>query len=246
MSPEQRREMIVAAAVPLLVEHGAAVSTLQIAKAAGIGEATVFRAFADKDELLRACVAAVLRNDQVLAELDDVPLDQPLADRLVEAAATLRAYLDRMGAVIGAVHAAGGRRLERRGLGEVPPSRGGRAPDDSTRGRDEPARGRDDSTPGREEPARGDVPPGDVPPGRGEHVLAGGRSESAARTRAAVIRLLEPDREHLRLPVEQVATVFLGLLVPRRGMGGGDVDTPIEMLVDILLHGAAIPEGVTR
>src|SRR5690348_11660248 len=112
MSAEQRREMIVTAALPLLVEYGATVSTAQIAKAAGIGEATIFRAFADKDELLGACVAAALRNDHVLAELDAVPLDQPLAARLTEAAATLYAYLERMGAVIGAVHAAG-RRSER-------------------------------------------------------------------------------------------------------------------------------------
>jgi AcrR family transcriptional regulator len=104
MSTESRREMIVSAALPLLIEHGAGVTTLQIAKAAGIGEATIFRAFADKDELLNTCVAAALRNDQVLAELDAVPLDQPLAARLIEAAATLHAYLDRMGTVIGAVH----------------------------------------------------------------------------------------------------------------------------------------------
>lgn len=62
MSPDERREMIVAAALPLLVEHGAVVSTAQIAKAAGIGEATIFRSFADKNELLDACVAAALRS----------------------------------------------------------------------------------------------------------------------------------------------------------------------------------------
>lgn len=104
MTPEYRREMIVAAALPLLIEHGAAVTTQQIAKAAGIGEATIFRVFADKDQLLEACVAAALKNDHVLAELDAVPLDQPLASRLTEAAATLHAYLQRMGAVIAAVH----------------------------------------------------------------------------------------------------------------------------------------------
>jgi AcrR family transcriptional regulator len=107
MTTEQRRDMIVAAALPLLVEYGPAVTTLQIARAAGIGEATVFRAFADKDELLHACVTAALRNDHVLAELDAVPLDQPLTARLTEAADTLHTYLARMGAVIGAVHSAG-------------------------------------------------------------------------------------------------------------------------------------------
>ena len=185
MSPEDRREMIVAAALPLLVEQGAAVSTLQIAKAAGIGEATIFRAFADKDELLDACVATALRNDHVLAELDAVPLDQPLAARLGEAAATLHAYLARIGAVIGAVHAAG-----RRGERGAPGDRG----------------------------------------------ATGDRENATARTRQAVIRLLEPDRAALRLPVEQLAVVFIGMLFGRRGAPGG-IETPIETLVDVFLHG---------
>lgn len=185
MSPDERREMIVAAALPLLVEHGAAVSTAQIAKAAGIGEATIFRAFADKDELLDACVAAALRNDHVLAELDAVPLDQPLAARLTEAATTLHAYLERMGAVIGAVHAAG-----RRGERGVPRDRTG----------------------------------------------TGDRANATEHTRQAVIRLLEPDRATLRLSVEDLAVVFLGMLFGRRGAPAGDI--PIETLVDVFLHGA--------
>ena len=53
MSPEDRRQMIVRAVLPLVVEHGAAVTTSQIARAAGICEGTVFRAFKDKDELLQ-------------------------------------------------------------------------------------------------------------------------------------------------------------------------------------------------
>jgi len=196
MSPDERREMIVAAALPLLVEHGAAVSTLQIAKAAGIGEATIFRAFTDKDELLAACVAAALRNDHVLAALDAVPLDQPLAARLAEAAATLHAYLERMGAVIGAVQA--GRRGERG------------APRDRTG--------------------------------------SGDRANAAEHTRQAVVRLLEPDRAALRLPVEELAVVFLGLLFGRRGAPGGELT--IETLVDVFLHGvvdrqALIPTGET-
>jgi AcrR family transcriptional regulator len=190
MSPDERRQMIVAAALPLLVEHGAAVSTQQIAKAAGIGEATIFRAFADKDELLDACVAAVLRNEHVLAELDAVPLDQPLAVRLTEAAATLHAYLERMGAVIGAVHAAG-----RRG------ERGG--PRDRT---------------------------------ATDRTATGDRADATEHTRQAVIRLLEPDRAALRLPAEDLAVVFLGMLFGRRGAPAGEI--PIETLVDVFLHGA--------
>jgi len=38
MSPEDRRQMIVRAVLPLVVEHGAAVTTSQIARAASIGD----------------------------------------------------------------------------------------------------------------------------------------------------------------------------------------------------------------
>ncbi|MDT0344268.1 TetR/AcrR family transcriptional regulator [Streptomyces litchfieldiae] len=110
MSAEQRRAMIVAAALPLVAEHGAAVTTSRIARAAGIGEGTIFRVFADKDELLDACVAEAVNPDHVLRELASIPLDEPLPARLTEAAEALRAHLARMGAVVGTLHASGHRR----------------------------------------------------------------------------------------------------------------------------------------
>ncbi|GAB2815217.1 TetR/AcrR family transcriptional regulator [Actinoallomurus bryophytorum] len=115
MSTEQRRAMIVAAALPLVAEYGAAVTTSQIARSAGIGEATIFRAFADKEELLGACMAEAVRPDHAVREIAAIPLDQPLDARLVEAADALGAYLARMGAMAGALHASGHRRRPRPG-----------------------------------------------------------------------------------------------------------------------------------
>src|ERR1700755_3190129 len=86
MSPEQRREAVVRAALPLVAEHGAGVTTAQIARAAGIGEATIFRVFDDKQAVLDACVAAALDPTVVVQELNSIRLDQPLAVRLVGAA----------------------------------------------------------------------------------------------------------------------------------------------------------------
>src|SRR3982750_163735 len=133
MSAEDRRAMIVHAVLPLLIEHGAGVTTSQIARAAGIGEGTIFRAFKDKDELFDACTAEALRPDHVLDAIAEIPIDQPLEDRLPGAAAPPRAAhatpqpptppppearlleaadapgapLERMGPLMGALHASG-------------------------------------------------------------------------------------------------------------------------------------------
>jgi len=107
MSPEQRREAVVRAALPLVAEHGAAVTTAQIARAAGIGEATIFRVFDDKQAVLEAVVAAALDPTVVLQELRSIPLEHPLAVRLVDAADALDAHFARVGSVLGALHATG-------------------------------------------------------------------------------------------------------------------------------------------
>ncbi|GAA0242778.1 TetR/AcrR family transcriptional regulator [Saccharothrix mutabilis subsp. mutabilis] len=96
MSPEDRREAIVAATVPLLFDQGANVTTSQIAKAAGIAEGTVFRAFKDKQELLATCVQSVLAVDAELALLDDARQAATLPERLSWAISAVSGYLDRM------------------------------------------------------------------------------------------------------------------------------------------------------
>src|SRR5690348_14607461 len=107
MTADQRRETIVRAALPLVAEFGAAVTTAKIARAAGIGEATIFRVFDDKNAVLDACVLAATDPAQTLDDLRSISLDQPLAARLTEAVDALDAYLNRMGAVIGALTATG-------------------------------------------------------------------------------------------------------------------------------------------
>ena len=109
MSPERRREMIIQTAIPLIAELGAAVTTAKIARAAGIGEGTIFRVFADKDELLQACVATALSPEHAVRELDAIDVSQPLPDRLAEAAEALQAHLSRMGAILGSLGHRGGK-----------------------------------------------------------------------------------------------------------------------------------------
>ncbi|MET9830059.1 TetR/AcrR family transcriptional regulator [Streptomyces sp. NPDC006385] len=109
MSPEQRREMIIQTAIPLIAEYGAAVTTAKIARAAGIGEGTIFRVFADKDELLQACIAEALSPENAVRELDAIDVSQSLPDRLAEAAEALQAHMSRMGAIVGSLGHRGGK-----------------------------------------------------------------------------------------------------------------------------------------
>ena len=66
---DERRQAIVEAVVPLLVEHGAGVTTRQIAEAAGVAEGTLFRVFDDKAALLHAAAHALLDPERTRAAL---------------------------------------------------------------------------------------------------------------------------------------------------------------------------------
>ncbi|MFE0020060.1 TetR/AcrR family transcriptional regulator [Amycolatopsis sp. NPDC059021] len=195
MSVEERRKMIIHAMLPLVLEHGTTVTTSQIARAAGIGEGTIFRAFKDKDELFDACTAEVLKPDHVLDAIAEIPVDQPLADRLVEAADALGAHLQRMGALMGALHASG---------------RARRDPEQRLKDRKN---------------------------------VKDSRRDSMAAMREAVTELFEPEKAQLRLPAEQLASLFLALLFGGRRLGQVD-DTPATReIVDVFLHGAVRAAG---
>ncbi|MGN6574251.1 MAG: TetR/AcrR family transcriptional regulator [Nocardioides sp.] len=71
MSADDRRQAIIDAVLPLLVKHGEAVSTRQIAEAAGIAEGTIFRVFPDKNALLMAAAAHTLNPPNAGQELAD-------------------------------------------------------------------------------------------------------------------------------------------------------------------------------
>lgn len=83
LSPDDRRRAIVEAVIPLLLEHGRAVTTRQIAEGAGIAEGTIFRVFESKDELVDAALARAFAPGPFLDQLAAIDRDQPLRGRLV-------------------------------------------------------------------------------------------------------------------------------------------------------------------
>jgi AcrR family transcriptional regulator len=96
MSVEERRESIMAATIPLLLERGEAVTTSQIAAAAGIAEGTVFRAFRDKHHLLVSCLKVAARSDAEVERISRIPASLPLSDRMATVSAVVGGYLDRI------------------------------------------------------------------------------------------------------------------------------------------------------
>jgi AcrR family transcriptional regulator len=73
------------------------------------------------------------------------------------------------------------------------------------------------------------------PPGREDLRVLGRLPE----IRQAVVRLLEPDRDRLRLPPEVLAEAFLGMSHgAARAPGPGRSPLPAGRLVDLFLHGA--------
>ena len=81
---------VVEATLPLLLAHGTALTTRQIAEAAGIAEGTIFRVFPDKESLIAAVVDAALDTTNVDAQFAAIDQELPLDARLVAAVDILR------------------------------------------------------------------------------------------------------------------------------------------------------------
>lgn len=197
------RETIVRAAIPLIGEYDT-LTTAQIARAAGIGEADLIAVFPDKDAVMAACMAtmaaqisAAWEPTDEIRKLSSIRADQPLGTRLVEVLGVVDAYYRRVRADFVAFEQA-----ITTGTGAVDVSIA-------------PSAGRMDLRYLSDQPS----------------------------LREAVVRLLEPDAESLRLPVEALAEAFLTLSsVGYRTPNEHRSPLPAEQVVDLFLNGARITD----
>lgn len=119
MAPDERRAAIIASTVPLLRDKGRAVSTKEIAKAAGVAEGTIFRVFESKDELVSACVHNAFETEALRGRLLEIDRELPLRERLAEAVSTMQDYLRGIFSLMSVLQATG-QQMRRPQKGEDP------------------------------------------------------------------------------------------------------------------------------
>ncbi len=107
MAPDDRRAAIIAATVPLLREHGLAVTTRQIAHACGVAEGTLFGVFPDKDTLIREALLSTFDPESTVRLLDEIDPALDVRDRLVAALDIMRPRIARNAALMAALRSSG-------------------------------------------------------------------------------------------------------------------------------------------
>lgn len=101
---EARRAAIIAAVVPLLAQRGAAVTTKEMAQAAGVAEGTLFAVFDDKRALVTAAIQQRMDAAPLRAELGRVAAQLPLDKKLLAAATVILPRIEEVKALASVLH----------------------------------------------------------------------------------------------------------------------------------------------
>ena len=115
LPPDDRRRAIIDAVLPLLVAQGAAVTTREMAEAAGVAEGTIFSVFPDKAALIHEAIKVSMDPDPIADALAAISPTGPLDEQLDSAARILLGHYDRVSVLVGII------RTLRSTHGEPPP-----------------------------------------------------------------------------------------------------------------------------
>ncbi|KRE42420.1 TetR/AcrR family transcriptional regulator [Knoellia sp. Soil729] len=107
MSPDDRRASIITATLPLLRAKGTAVSTKEIAKAAGIAEGTIFRVFETKDAIIDAAIHDAFDNSTLVVELGEVDRSLSMPARLAAGVEIMQEHLQGIFALMTVLQSSG-------------------------------------------------------------------------------------------------------------------------------------------
>lgn len=107
LPPDERRAAIIEATLPLVRTQGYAVSTRQIAEAAGVAEGTLFRVFPDKRSLVDAVVASAFDPRGALQALRAIDRAAPLEERVTAVVELLRTGMESTFQLFAALRASG-------------------------------------------------------------------------------------------------------------------------------------------
>lgn len=104
LPPDARRDAIVEAVAPLLIDRGAAVTTREMAEAAGVAEGTLFSVFEDKRALVLAAIRHRLDPQPTRAAIASAEASGDLAETLNAVADRLLPRLDEVRALAAVLH----------------------------------------------------------------------------------------------------------------------------------------------
>src|SRR5580700_7599891 len=103
LPPDERRAVIAAAALSLLLEHGTNITTRQIAEKANIAEGTTFRVFPDKDAIIRAAVDLAFDPAPVRRAVGEIDRTLPFEEQLIHAVEIIQRRMLDVGRLVSAV-----------------------------------------------------------------------------------------------------------------------------------------------
>jgi AcrR family transcriptional regulator len=128
LPPDARRRAIAVAVAPVLIERGAAVTTKELAQAAGVAEGTLFTVFPDKRAIVLAAVEQRMDPEPVVRGMRDIAPDAALDEQLRRAAKSVLAGMREAFALFAVLHAVTAPTSSRRASGRASPRAGAAAP----------------------------------------------------------------------------------------------------------------------